>query len=309
MKIGILCNSRLVLPSLYFLTQHGVQLYLVLPAEVNDDHQKIESFAMQFQIPIQKWAKKELDNNINSWLALNQINQLWVMTFPYIIGKSSIQSFSVPALNFHFSPLPQYAGSQPIFWMIKQREAVGGICIHLLTEKIDGGPIVHFEKYTIKQFETFGSYLSTIGQLNIQAIQEVLQKQSDPNWHQKAKAQSNKKLKHWAKPKIQDVQINWTFMSAKQVEALCRACNPWNKGAITYLNGMMIKLLEVNTISTIKHNGEAPGTLKLIEETKRLVISTSDKKYLDIEIAYVDEGFYGNLEFQKLGLKPGMILT
>lgn len=309
MKIGVLCNSRLVLPSLYFLTQHGVQLCLVLPAEINEDHQKIESFAMQFQIPIQKWTKKELNNKINSWLTLNQINQLWVMTFPYIISKNAIQNFSVPALNFHFSPLPQYAGSQPIFWMIKQRETTGGISIHLLTEDVDGGPILHFEKYAIKESETFGSYLSSIGQLNIQALQNVLQKQSDPNWNKKAKAQSQKQLKHWTKPKIQDVQINWANMSTKQIEALCRACNPWNKGAITFLNGMMVKLLEVKIISTVKHNGETPGTLKLIAETNRLAVSTSDKKYLDIEIAYVDEGFYGNIEFQKLGLKAGMILA
>lgn len=308
MKIGILCNSKLSIPSLYFLNQQGVSLSIVLPQQQHEDHLEIEQFASFQGISIQRWNKKELNSNLYSWSAMNQLDTIWVMTFPYIISKEAIERTRAPIFNFHFAPLPKYKGAQPVFWMIKNGEREGGISVHQLTEKVDGGPLLHFEPYSIKKNETFGSYNMNIAQLNVSAIVTVFHKLQDGNWERKLKTQDLSTSSNCVKPVFNDVQVLWKSMTSKEIESLCRACNPWNKGAVCQLNGKMLKLLELKVVSDEAHMGEPPGTIVLLKKTGRIGISTLDKNYLDIEVAYLEEGFFGNAQLRTQGVDKGVIL-
>jgi methionyl-tRNA formyltransferase len=45
-------------------------------------------------------------------------------------------------INVHLSPLPRYAGFNPLYWAIKNDEKEWGITLHKIEEEFDTGPII-----------------------------------------------------------------------------------------------------------------------------------------------------------------------
>lgn len=309
MKIGILCNGKMSLPGIQQLYQMGNQLALAIPEEQIEDHYHLESFAMSCQIPMIRVQKKMLSEQLINWKLTFNFDCIFVITFPHILPAKLLEGLKLPIFNFHFAPLPQYQGAQPVFWMLRNGEKKGGISVHEITSKIDAGPILHQEEYGIPNHETFGSYMMAVAQLNAKVVVEVVRKIATNNWKKGLKNQDKSKAKYWAKPDFSTIQIRWDEMSAAEIERLCRACNPWNKGAICNLNGSYLKLLEVSICQDVLHAGETAGTLVELGETNQLVVSTSDKKYLNLDMVYLeDEGFYSRQKLQSLGIKSGMKL-
>lgn len=306
-KIGILTASKVSLPAMMYLLQSNIQISLIIPNKVNDDLNDIEGFALHYKIPFEKWSKKELVDKLPTWIALNQLNAVFVKSFPFIFPPSLIWQITIPFLNFHYAPLPKYAGAHPFFWMIRNNEKLGGIHVHQISERVDSGDILHQEKYQISNNETFGTYQSGVAQLGIKATVEVIQKINQPSWSSLLIPQLNGLVhQNCKKPELEDVKINWETMKAKDIIQLCRACNPWNKGAITFLLGQMFKLIELSIVDSVKHNSEAPGTIVIKTKEQRIYISTTDKKYLSIQIASLEDGFYSSVELLKRGLSTGM---
>lgn len=308
MKIGVLCNSKLSIPSIQFLVQMGHQVSMVLPKENTEDHAELENFAIHFQIPLVKVQKDQLEHELIFWNASNEFDFIFVITFPYILSKKLIASIGVGIVNFHFAPLPQYKGAQPAFWLIKNGDKRGGITAHLITEEIDGGPIVHFEPYAMLRNDTFGSYLNKMAALNCSVLQKIMPVISKNNWEKQLKKQTVSLATYYPKPQLNDIRINWNEMKAIEIERLCRSCNPWNKGAITTLNNFPIKLVEVEPLSIVSKN-ERIGQIIEVEKSKKMAVFTCDGKYLEIKIAYDENfGFFGGERLSELGFKAGLTL-
>ena len=293
LKIGILSGSKLAVPSIAFLLQNGIALEIVLPDRDNEDQAELEHHLIQFGLPYQRWKKKQVNQQLASWSLSAQLNYIWVLTFPYIINEETLKYLSVPICNFHFAPLPKYRGAQPVFWMIKNLEKEGGIAIHELTKEIDAGPIHHFEPYIIKAQETFGSYMQNISQLNIQAIDRFLPQLLQSKEKHPIEIQKEDSSNYFTKPDSFDVRINWENMTAVQIEALCRACNPWNRGAMTTLEGKLVRIIEVEIHKELNQAKAKPGSIVLKKNVNRFFVSTSDSKYLELRVIATEEGIYG----------------
>jgi len=308
MKIGILCNSKLCFPSIQYLMQMGHQVFIAMPQVIAEDHAEIENFAMHFRIPILSVDQKKLTEELIFWKATSELDCLFVITFPYIFSAELIDSIGVEIINFHFAPLPQFKGAQPAFWLIKNGEKVGGIAAHLITAKIDGGPILHFERFPMSTVETYGGYMTKMSSLNVKVIQKVLELLGKKNWKKQLKVQKQSEAVYHAKPQFNDVRIDWNKMKAADVEQLCRACNPWNKGAITTLGNVPIKIVEVELVQGARFS-ELPGTIVCIGKTNQLAVCTCDERALLLKIVYDESmGFYSNDRLSELGFKPGVRL-
>ncbi len=307
MNVGVLCNSRLCIPSLQVLVQLRHKVSIVLPEKRVDDHFEIEQFAHHFGLSLSKFKKEELDQELVDWKKQHNITVIFIITFPYILSSRLLDAINIDILNFHFAPLPKYRGAQPTFWLIKNGEKKGGISVHVVTKKIDGGQLLHAEPYQLSDFETHNSYLNNVAVLNTKVIRLIAEKINLQSWKNGLKKQFNSDAKYYPKPKLEDITINWQTMTAIEIERLCRACNPWNKGAMTVFNRVGIKLVELTVLPYTGKN-EAPGTLVCIKETQRLAVSSKDNKYLDINIAYEEQmGYFSNSRLSELGLKEGVL--
>ena len=85
MKIGVLCNSKLSIPSIQFLVQMGHQVSMVLPKENTEDYAELENFAIHFQIPLVKVQKDQLEHELIFWNASNEFDFI-LQTFDFVLS-------------------------------------------------------------------------------------------------------------------------------------------------------------------------------------------------------------------------------
>lgn len=71
-----------------------------------------------------------------------------VAGFNQIFKPATIERFSI-IVNFHPSILPHYSGAIPSYWALKNGESRSGFTAHVLTSKVDNGPILHQEYVAI----------------------------------------------------------------------------------------------------------------------------------------------------------------
>jgi methionyl-tRNA formyltransferase len=64
------------------------------------------------------------------------------INFPTLLTASVLTAFTYGVLNAHCGDLPRYRGNACPNWAILNGEKEVGLCIHLMTEDLDSGPIV-----------------------------------------------------------------------------------------------------------------------------------------------------------------------
>lgn len=95
-------------------------------------------------------------SNINSKISFKQIKKLnpdliVVCIFGQILKKEILGIPRFGTINMHPSLLPEYRGSDPYFWVIKNAEKETGVTIHYIDEGIDTGDIILQERYLIRE--------------------------------------------------------------------------------------------------------------------------------------------------------------
>ncbi|MEM6558894.1 MAG: formyltransferase family protein [Myxococcota bacterium] len=66
-----------------------------------------------------------------------------------IFHAQAIRRFS-SLVNLHESLLPFYRGPTPLYWIIANRERIGGSTLHRVTSTIDGGEILYQEAWPMR---------------------------------------------------------------------------------------------------------------------------------------------------------------
>ena len=74
--------------------------------------------------------------------------------YPYVLTKSFIDRVGVPILNFHTAPLPELRGVDTTSWAIVHRLKRFGVTVHVITDKVDSGPVVLKKTYPITASDT-----------------------------------------------------------------------------------------------------------------------------------------------------------
>ena len=166
--------------------------------------------------------------------------------------------------NIHFGKLPEYRGPSPVFWQIKRGEKEIGLTIHRLADKLDSGAVV-WEHHIKNEEHCSYSYVNEVfSELQVRGVLDVLEYIN----HNRALnhiAQEETKAVYYSKPQLADVMINWEQMTANEIINLVKACNPWNKGASTLINGYELKILDAEVAPGQKNN--IPGTINAANKT------------------------------------------
>ena len=102
----------------------------------------------------------------------------------------------------------------------------------------------------------------------------------------------------YKRPILDDVLVNWKTMHASQVVNLVRACNPWNKGAMTVYNGMEIKIVDAE-VAGIESN-ESPGSI--IDVADGITVACSQNSVIKINHLNANGIFVPSRFAEKFGL-------
>lgn len=305
MRIAILCNDRIALPAIEQLFSAGLIAGVGVPSRAKEMMFLVKQRCDAYRVPLRSFEKKDLESSLIDWLQTINPDLVLVKTFPYLIPARCIPIPPKGFINFHYAPLPEWRGSNPIFWMIRNGESKGGITVHQMNEAFDEGPVLLEHPMAISPDVNFGMYYTQLAFAGVQATMDLLV--GFHNGTLSPKKQNNSTAKWYDRPSGADLFINWSVMNAIQIKALVNACNPWLKGAATRWKGWMFGLTDVS-VDKEKHNGRIPGTILSIDETNGFTIACKDDQIIHADVVYCEEGYYAGHRLCRFGLKKEDLL-
>lgn len=130
----------------YFSNHSLIEVGLILS---NNKNAFVLERAKQLKIESYVFSKSELydSDNLIEFLKLRNINFIVLAGFLWLIPNSLLTSFNNRIINIHPSLLPKYGGKgmygKKVYEeILKNKENITGITIHLLNEKYDEGKIL-----------------------------------------------------------------------------------------------------------------------------------------------------------------------
>jgi methionyl-tRNA formyltransferase len=305
MRIGILCNNRIALPAMNQLLHAGLVTGVGIPANAKEIHHLTQQQCNYNNLAVKQFTRKDFSTHLENWLAEIRPDVVLVKTFPYLIPAHCIDLPRYGFINFHYAPLPGWRGSNPLFWMIRNRATTGAVTVHQMNESFDEGPVLLEQPVPLLPDVNAGLYTTQLAYAGMQLTLQLLQ--SLTNGTLTRREQDSGSAKWWSRPSIPDLFINWSTMEAEEIRALVNACNPGLKGAVVKWKGWLFGLTDI-TILSVKHEGRKPGTILSISETEGLTIACRDHRVIRAEVICCEEGYYAGHRLSRFGLKKDELL-
>jgi len=302
MRIGIISNSEAAIPLAYTLAAQKLQVYLFF--SISKDPfvvQKVRGFAKQYNVPL--CEEKSTEDNLYQWINRTKFDACFVIGYSRLIRLSKIMSPSPAMFNIHFGPLPAFKGPVPVFWQLKYGVENIGLAIHQLTEKFDDGPVVWTKEFPNRDFfnyEVVNQYLSNMSVEGVLFILNLLAR----NLPVLPLSVPLDRISSFQKrPQANDIIIKWDKMSAIEICNLVKACNPWNKGAITFFMGKEVKLMDAIIIKNRQNTTEPFSAGTIVNNEDHLHIKCCDGDVLNVNMLFFQNCFIPAYLSKTFGLK------
>lgn len=278
---------------------------IVTPKISHYDINPTKEWALQQKIPLLEIDAADLveGNKLITWMNNLMCSAALVMTFPFKIPQRILDIPELGFFNFHFSLLPSYKGSDPLFWQLKNGEKQTGLTVYKMTKDLDQGPIISAIPLVLMPGEIYGLAYARLTLLITQTAKKIVEQIKSGQFLPNRDLYNDS---FFARPQQKDLMINWNIQSAEEIENLVNACNPLYRGAISFLNGEPIRILEVSPVSGEFNPGDTPpGAVFHIDPNYGPMVLTSDKKLLLLNIIEIKQGVFTGKKLCALGMKPG----
>jgi methionyl-tRNA formyltransferase len=292
MRIGIISNSDQFIPLAYTLAHNKLQVCIFFAASEDAYvNQKVNAFVNATGLPL-------AGDDVYAWLDQYKPDVVFVYGYRHLLD---VTKFAMPAFNIHPGPLPSFRGPSPVFWQLKKGVTQLCLSIHVLSSRFDDGVVVWNKGIPDQPHYNYALVQQIFSQLVMEGVFFILQtiasrlplpaiKDPSPSAYHK-------------RPVLNDVLINWEQMSAVTICNLVRACTPWNKGAVTMLNGQEVKLMDA--MNTGVQTTLSPGTISL---GTQLLIATADQQLLAVNMLQMHDNFIPAYQAAYYGIENKMRL-
>ena len=298
MHIGIISNSDEFIPLAHTLANQGLQVCIFLSPP--PDHyllQKVTGWLQASAIPFSVEENHQTD--VYRWLEKSKPDILFVLGYKYLLDVKKVK---VPAFNIHGGPLPSFRGPVPVFWQLKLGQPFVELSIHRLSARFDVGPVVwkkrtdNLPHYNYSFVQQLFSGLCIEGVLFI--LHQLQQQLSIPD----IKVDGIVPAYH-KRPQLADVLINWQQMNGAEICNLVRACNPWNKGALTVFNQQEVKIMDAVVVDIT--DPATAGTI--LNDDELLLVACADNTVININMLYSNEFFMPAYQAAEWGFSRGKV--
>lgn len=239
----------------------------------------------------------EYDNTANDSSCIEKIKELnadigVVCSFNNLLSKEFLKTTKMGYINCHPSLLPEYRGAAPYFHIVKNDEKISGVTLHFMDETFDTGDIIYQNKFELTPFETMGSIFNRTTYMLSDALVEVLNEIQKNGDIKRIPQQKNDSFV--SAPKVDgNFRIRWNTNSAKEIECLIRACNPFYN-AFTFFRGVNTKIIKAYSIEK-EHNFPFG---QIVHSAKDSIIISAKKGFVVPQILQVGTwGIFGVEEF------------
>ncbi len=303
-KVILLCGGRLGIPILRTLVFSKQLAAIAIPDHCTEFIQQVQLLLKDASLPIINVSKNDCTEKLQKAINDYDANMGIIVSFSFKLSPAVFNLTVNGFFNVHPGLLPQYRGPDPVFQQIKNQDIFGGITIHKVDSDFDTGPIVLTDKIKIHPTDTHGILTTRLSELAATQV-DILLKMAAFGIAIPCRQQDETKAVYYKIQTANEVSINWQTMDAATIVALANACNPWNKGAVTQLNGIIIRLLEVEKRSIQLAEAVVPGTILSIDN-ENITVATMSKELLAISFIYIEEGFLKSSSLLKMGIQIGM---
>src|SRR5687767_14800196 len=118
MRTGVISNSTLCLPLLYYLQSAGEDFTVFSAEQTVNDKGAVATFCAGAGIPCTH--EKSSGLSLYDWLSEQQPGIVFVIGYNRIIPINRLASVMPHFYNVHFGHLPEYRGPNPVFWQLKK---------------------------------------------------------------------------------------------------------------------------------------------------------------------------------------------
>ncbi len=302
MRIGIVSNSEAFIPLTITLLQNNFQpSVFFVPYKDEAVNQKVNAFIQQVNLSCT--IEKNEQKDIYKWLTENNFDACFVLGYPRLIDVAKLKQIHTQIFNIHYGPLPTFKGPSPVFWQLKKGSETIGLSIHRLSAKFDDGALVWTKQLPNQPHYNYHIVQQIFNQACVEGVLYILRFMllNMPVPLQ----QKNLVAAYQKRPELKDVLINWKEMSATEICNLIRACNPWNKGAVTLFNNQELKLMDAFIIKN--ENNSAinifPGTVANDENCIHIICA--DNSIINVNMFYYNDSFIPAYQAKLFGLANG----
>ena len=194
-----------------------------------------------------------------------EVDFLIVASYGHLLSKEVLSVPRVASLNVHGSLLPQYRGASPIQAALLNGDRVTGVCLQRMVSKLDAGPVYSFSEVAIRSDHDAATLREEMSEFGAELVAQSLSGIRDGDIE--ALQQDESSVSYSPKIDRSSGEIQWSSLSAIQVERTLKAYTPW-PGIYTFLDGKRLKLLGGHAEM---HSG-VPGEVK----DAPLSVGTSD---------------------------------
>lgn len=298
MKTVLFTNSPWSISLMLELDKKQYLQGVVLTDTKHEANLNIEVFASSRNIPILRVSKEGLNNELIDWLYELRPELGICLAFPHKFPEEAIQIPDNGILNIHFGALPEYAGADPLFWMLKNQEPTAVLTIHKMTKEFDSGPTIMTEQLSIFPGENHGLLGARLSQLVASSVDKIFQKAET-----EVAVNGNNGSAIKRRPTTEQLTIDWHNQTAQQIEALVNAANPEYGGAITYFRNAPVRILEVSPADVPNASLLGPGTVVHSSPEEGVFVLCSDYRFLRINIIKTPEAYLTGFKVAALGIK------
>lgn len=302
-KIILLCSSRFALPALKEFAFFNTLAAVAVPISHEDWKAQVKHTLTGINIPIIELEAATFETQLKQAIKTYEINLGLMMTFPYKLPAAVYEMPEKGFYNVHPGPLPQYRGADPVFHQLVNREKHAAVTVHKLDEGFDTGELVMIEKLKIDQDDSYGMLTTRLANLAATLTGTLVKIVGFDN-KVNSRKQDEAKAGYFPRQGAADILINWQTMEAENIYALIKACNPWNKGAVSRINNQVIRILDAEILPAYSKEKIEPGIVLKLDE-KGMVVSTINNAALLIHIVYAEEGFFRSGYLSRLGVTVG----
>ncbi len=302
-KAIILCGNKIALPvlrNLFFSQQLSV---IVIPENCSGFAQQVRQILKGSGIPVVTVNKEDYAGKLQELISKYAPAIGLLFTFPYKLPAAVYTMPPKGFFNIHPGPLPGYRGPDPVFRQIANREKYAAVTIHKLDDGFDTGSLVLSDKIHLGVTDTYGILTTKLGELAAR-LAGTLMKMAGFEMNIPSRPQDTSNARYYQRQGAADITINWPAMDAVTIIALINACNPWNKGAATELNGNIIRLLEACEVAIGSAPGILPGTILSIDESG-MNVAVAKQQAIRVRMISNDEGFLLAGRLTEMAVIPG----
>ncbi len=192
---------------------------------------------------IEVWQPEKVSKELEKLQSYPQPDYLIVVAYGQILSRKVLALPKIAPLNVHGSLLPHLRGAAPIHYAIWQGAKETGVSVQKMAYELDAGDVLHSISMPIEDRETTETLYSKMKDVGAKALIETLNMIDEKGMEALQQPQDETKVTMCCMLKKSDGQLDYTQLTAVELDRAVRALTPW-PGVWIELNGQPLKLVQ-----------------------------------------------------------------